>query len=123
MPQGSNIFTLLLVNKSSSPRSFFHETTCPPCKLTWIADRRIIKMNQEKIYQMDTKINDQHKQSTIERTRHKSWPNSKTDREKGINGIVSHPSRCSSWHTKNHLINSVPVLHHLQYRVLIPGSS
>jgi len=27
-------FTLVLVNNNSSPRSVFHERTCPPCKLT-----------------------------------------------------------------------------------------
>ncbi|BAS73520.1 Os01g0658800, partial [Oryza sativa Japonica Group] len=26
--------TLLLVKRSSSPRSFLQETTCPPCRLT-----------------------------------------------------------------------------------------
>lgn len=35
--------TLLLVNRSSSPRSFCHEVTCPPCKLTWVISTGINK--------------------------------------------------------------------------------
>jgi len=31
---GHSELTLLLVKRSSSPRSFLHETTCPPCRQT-----------------------------------------------------------------------------------------
>jgi hypothetical protein len=34
-------FTLLLVKRSSSPRSFLHETTCPPHRLTCKASQAI----------------------------------------------------------------------------------
>lgn len=35
--------TLLLVKRSSSPSSFLHEITCPPCKLIWKIKHRISK--------------------------------------------------------------------------------
>lgn len=39
-------FTLVLVNNNSSPRSVFHERTCPPCKLTWKGHTHNASINQ-----------------------------------------------------------------------------
>lgn len=39
-------FTLVLVNNNSSPRSVFHERTCPPCKLTWKSHTHNASINQ-----------------------------------------------------------------------------